>query len=154
MVKTKQREIKNCDIETFFPDLDPQQHTVMFFDGYCHLCSRSVDFVLKHDPGARFKFLPLQSLRAQKLIEQSGLPKELDSLVLLENKTLHIKSTAVLHIVKHLSGGWPLFFPLIVIPVFLRDAVYDWIARNRFSWFARLDICHLPTPENTSRFLG
>jgi predicted DCC family thiol-disulfide oxidoreductase YuxK len=77
----------------------------------------------------------------------------LDSIVLVEGDRTFRRSTAALRISRRLNGFWPLMYGFIVIPRFLRDAVYDWIAKNRYRWFGKADQCRLPTPELKGRFL-
>lgn len=88
-------------------------------------------------------------------MEKHGLePKaEPDSVLLIENGRVWQKSTASLRIARRLSGAWPLIYALIIIPRFLRDPVYDWVARNRYRWFGRDDSCMLPDPALRKRFL-
>lgn len=75
-----------------------------------------------------------------------------DSFTLLRNGRLYFKSRAALEVMKRLSGAWPLLYAGIIVPAPIRDAVYDWIARNRYRWFGRSDRCMLPAPEHRHRF--
>ena len=130
-----------------------QQHIILF-DGVCNLCNGFVQFVIKHDPEGRFKFAALQSEEAEKLLRNFNLPPlRPDSIILLENSKLYMESTAALRILKKLSGIWPALYAGIVLPAFLRNAVYKLIARNRYKWFGKQESCMLPTPELKSRFL-
>lgn len=135
---------------------------VVLFDGVCNLCNASVNFIIDRDPGGYFKFASLQSVEASRYIstcsqgrgESSGEEYDLlSSLVLYENGTCYRQSTAALRIARRLSGAWPLFYGLIVVPAPVRDALYSWVARNRYRWFGKLDTCRIPTPELRSRFL-
>lgn len=130
--------------------------SVVLFDGDCSFCNRSVQFILRRDPGKRFQFAPLQSSIAQRLLQQAGRRREdlPDSIVLLEQDRLYTKSTAALRIARGLRGLWPLASVFLVFPAFLRDAVYDLIARNRYRWFGRQQTCLIPTPEIRERFLS
>ncbi|MHB1222784.1 MAG: thiol-disulfide oxidoreductase DCC family protein [Gemmatimonadaceae bacterium] len=128
---------------------------VVLFDGVCNLCNASVLFVIDRDPGERFAFAPLQSAEAARLLVERGYAgAELSSVLLVEGERVHARSTAALRIARHLSGGWPLLSAFIVVPRFIRDAVYDWIGRNRYRWFGRQEACRIPTPELRSRFVG
>lgn len=127
---------------------------VVLFDGVCNLCNASVAFILRRDPKAYFRFASLQSRAAAKLLH--GRPEigtGLDSIVLLEDGACFTQSTAALRIARRLSGAWPLLYAFIVLPRFLRDPIYNWIARNRYRWFGRRDACMLPGPEIRDRFL-
>ncbi len=128
---------------------------VILFDGVCNLCNGSVNFVIERDPGGIFRFAPLQSDVARDLLSRAGLAaEELDSIVLIEGDEAWIESTAALRIASRLSGLWPLLAVFRIVPRFLRDAVYQWVARNRYRWFGRKEACMVPTPELRERFLA
>jgi predicted DCC family thiol-disulfide oxidoreductase YuxK len=126
-----------------------------FFDGQCVLCSRFVAFCLKRDPGGRLKFASAQSDLGQRVILALGLPGDtLDrTILLLEDGEVHSRSTAALRALRHLTGPARWLYPLILVPTFLRDPVYDVVARNRIRWFGRLDSCLVPTPQTRDRFI-
>jgi len=127
---------------------------VILFDGECNLCNGFVRFVLPRDPAGRFKFAPLQSPVGQEMLRGHALPTNaLSSVVLAEGDKVSTRSTAVLRILRGLKAPWPAVYALVLIPRPLRDAVYDWIARNRYRWFGQRDTCLIPTPENRRRFL-
>ncbi|MDO6429792.1 thiol-disulfide oxidoreductase DCC family protein [Flavitalea sp. BT771] len=126
----------------------------MLFDGVCHLCSSSVQFILKRDRRGIFRFASLQSEVGQSLLRHSGLPADqLDSFVLVENNKVYTRSAGALRVCRKLDGAWPLLSFFRIIPRPLRDAVYNWIARRRYRWFGKNDSCWLPSPEWKSRFL-
>ncbi len=128
---------------------------ILLFDGVCNLCDRSVQFIIQRDPQQHFQFAPLQSDIAKELLVQHGLdPQFLEGLVLIENNNAYTYSTAALRATRHLSGAWPLLYGFIVVPRFIRDAVYRWVARNRYRWMGQKDACALPTPEQQARFLA
>jgi predicted DCC family thiol-disulfide oxidoreductase YuxK len=127
----------------------------ILFDGVCNLCNRSVRFVLARDPGERFAFAALQSAKGRELLTRVGLAADArSSIVLVEGECSFEKSDAVLRIFAGLSGLWPIFALLRVVPRKLRDAVYDWIAANRYRWFGQRAECLVPTPEQRRRFLA
>jgi predicted DCC family thiol-disulfide oxidoreductase YuxK len=127
---------------------------VILFDGECNLCNGFVRFVLPRDSAGRFKFASLQSPFGQQLLSGHSLPTNtLDSVVLAEEGRVYSRSTAVLRILRHISGPWPLLYAFTLVPRPLRDAVYDFIGRNRYRWFGRRESCLMPTPENRNRFL-
>jgi predicted DCC family thiol-disulfide oxidoreductase YuxK len=129
-------------------------HAIILFDGVCNLCNASVNFVLDRDADGYFRFGALQSDEARLLLGQWEYPPDyLDSIVLIEDGQLYRESDAALRIARHLTGAWPLLYHLRWIPRFVRDAAYAWIARNRYRWFGRRDVCRIPTPELKSRFL-
>jgi predicted DCC family thiol-disulfide oxidoreductase YuxK len=127
---------------------------VILFDGVCNLCQGSVQFVLKHDTKQQFLYASLQSAIATELISAfQCTPSRTDSFVLIENGTMYTRSTAALRVCRRLNGGLPLLYSLMIIPAFIRDAVYDLVARNRYKWFGTSKECWLPTPELSARFL-
>jgi predicted DCC family thiol-disulfide oxidoreductase YuxK len=127
---------------------------LLLFDGVCTLCNASVDLVIRNDSKRRFRFASLQSEIGQRLLKEHGLSQsEFDSVLYLHNGVLHTKSGAALRIAAQLDGLWPMFAMFRVIPPFLRDAVYSWIARNRYAWFGKRETCRVPTAEEHSLFL-
>jgi predicted DCC family thiol-disulfide oxidoreductase YuxK len=129
-------------------------HALVLFDGVCNLCNGAVNFIIDHDPDGYFRFAPLQSDVAQEHL--AGTPAAgttLDTIVLVEDGTPYMRSTAALRIARRLTAPWPLLALFLAVPRPLRDAVYNWIARNRYDWFGQRDQCRLPTPELKARFL-
>lgn len=126
---------------------------IIFFDGVCNLCNASVMFVIKRDKKNYFQFASLQSDFACKNLP-SGLTggTDMPSLVLVDGKTL-TRSSAALTIAKHLSGLWPVLYFLMIIPPFIRHAVYNFIARNRYRWFGKQEQCMIPSKELKARFI-
>ena len=132
----------------------PTPFSLILFDGYCNLCSGTVQFILKHDRKAKFCFASLQSENGKALLQKHQLPTDsFGTFVLVENNTVFTKSTAALRIVKSLSGMWPLLYVAIIIPRFLRDAIYNLVARNRYKWFGWRDSCWMPDSKWKDRFI-
>ncbi|MBC7425433.1 MAG: thiol-disulfide oxidoreductase DCC family protein [Bacteroidia bacterium] len=129
-------------------------HPVILFDGVFNLCNSSVQFVIKHDKKAVFHFTALQSEEGKKLIANFGKTSALDSILLVENGKIYSESTAALRIAKRLGFPVNWLYGLIIVPAFLRNQVYKFIARNRYKWFGKQESCMLPTPELKSRFLS
>ena len=130
-------------------------YPVILFDGVCNLCNSSVQFIITRDPKAQFRFASLQSKYGQQQMIQFNLPtSELNSVLLIKDGKLYQKSSAALLIARMLTGAWPLMFVFIIVPPFIRNAVYDFIARNRYKWFGKKDECMIPTPELKSRFIN
>ncbi len=131
------------------------QKPIILFDGVCNLCNNSVQFVIKHDTSNKFMFAALQSIKGQILLQQYNLPQQgFNSFVLLQNEKVFLKSTAALNVVKQLNGPVKLLYGFIIVPAFIRNAVYNFIARNRYKWFGKKDSCIIPTPALQSRFLN
>jgi len=134
--------------------MNKDNQAIILFDGVCNLCNGSVNFIIDRDRQSYFKFASLQSDEAASLLMTHALPaNKLDSIVLIEGGRPYFRSTAALRVARKLSGGWPLFYIFMVIPPFIRNAIYNLIARNRYKWFGKSDTCRIPTPELKSRFL-
>lgn len=133
----------------------PEQQTiVILFDGVCNLCNGFVNFLIDRDVDNRFKFASLQSDFGENFLLENNLQTDdYQSVIVLENEKLFTKSTAIFKIIEHLpKWRWLRFFKFLPTP-FL-DAIYGFIARNRYRIFGERDSCRLPTPELRSRFLG
>ena len=127
----------------------------VLFDGVCNFCNSSVNFIIARDPEGRFRFAPLQSSFAEKLLSEKGIDREAnDSVMLVEDGTVYMYSTAALRIAKNLSGLWPAFFVFIIIPRPVRDYFYKLFAKNRYRLFGKKDQCMIPTPEIRERFIA
>ena len=129
---------------------------VILFDGVCNLCNASVNFVIKRDRHDRFRYASLQSEIGKRLLEERHIDSnQVDSIVLIEPGVAYfLKSDAALEIANEL--GWPwkaLYLFNYILPVQLRNNVYDLIARNRYRWFGKKDQCMIPTPSLRSKFL-
>lgn len=131
---------------------------VVLFDGVCNLCNGFVQFVIERDPGASFKFASLQSTAAAALVKEHGggasIAAAPESILLFEGPRFYSQSTAVLRAMRRLTFPWNLAYAFVIVPKPIRDALYAWIARNRYRWFGKRDVCMAPTPELRSRFLN
>lgn len=129
-------------------------HPIVIFDGVCNYCSSVVAFIIKRDDRGIFRFAPFQSESAKSLLEEYGVRENyLDSFILIEGGELYTKSEAALRLWRRLGGLWSLTYAFIAVPAPVRDAVYDFIARNRYKWFGKKDECMIPGPEVRERFL-
>ena len=127
---------------------------IILFDGVCNFCNYWVTFAIKRDRKNKLKFTPLQGETAKKLLPQFHInPSSLSSVIFIDNGKAYTQSSAAIQICKHLDGGWKLFYALIIIPKFMRDGLYNIIARNRYKWFGKKESCMIPTPELKERFL-
>lgn len=127
---------------------------IILFDGVCNLCNRAVRFVIRHDPAARFHFAPLQSETGQRLLREAGMTGELpDSVVYLRDGRPYFRSSAILHILRDIGGGWRVLYGFIIIPPFIRDAVYRLLAFVRLRVGGKHNSCALPTSTDRARFL-
>ena len=114
-----------------------------------------MQFVIVRDPAARFHFAALQSDAAAALLRDCGVTAPLpDSIVLVEDGRVFVRSGAALRILRRLRFPWPLLYGLVIVPRVIRDRVYDVVAAHRYRWFGRRESCMLPTPELSKRFLA
>lgn len=128
--------------------------SVILFDGVCNLCNASINFIIKHDKNEHFVFASLQSDAAKEILLHFPAKKnKLDSILLIENEIIYDKSTAALLISRKLSGGFKFLYAFRILPKFIRDALYNLIAKNRYHWFGKKETCMLPSLEIKKRFL-
>lgn len=125
---------------------------IVFFDGVCGLCNRSVDFLLWIDKKRKLRFTPIQGETAQ-----THLPPDrrdnLDTIIFLCNGRLYFRSDAILMILRTLGGFWSVFVLGYLMPRGIRNWLYDRIASNRYRWFGKKDTCRLPTLQERASFL-
>lgn len=127
---------------------------VILFDGVCNLCNRSVNFIIDRDATGLFRFASLQSSAGRDLTSRFGLEADQQqTLILVEGDRCYTRSTAALRIASKLRGPWKALYLLIVVPKPIRDGIYNWVSRNRYTWFGRSETCRIPTPELRRRFL-
>lgn len=133
---------------------DSRDNPIILFDGVCKFCHASIQFVIRRDQHLHFRFCPLQSPKGQQLAIEHGIGNPgLTSIILLDNNHIYRKSSAALRIARKLAVPWPILYVFIVIPPFIRDAVYDFIGNHRYQWFGKFDQCMIPDDETRERFL-
>lgn len=126
---------------------------VILFDGVCNLCSSSVQFILKRDKQKKFRFASLQSAYGQKILNQFNLPQDnFNSFILYQDGKIFSKSTGALKMFLQLNG-WKWIKIFWLVPKFIRDAIYNLIAKNRYKWFGKKEECWVPTADLRERFL-
>ncbi|MDT2046559.1 DCC1-like thiol-disulfide oxidoreductase family protein [Priestia flexa] len=126
--------------------------SIIFFDGDCHMCNQTILFIMNHDPKVTFYFASLQSSFAEKMRTNHRIPQEYKSIVLLQNELIYTESTAILRIVKELTGPIKYAYAFILVPRRFRDKVYDYVAKRRYK-LMKNKACRLPTAEEKNRFL-
>lgn len=128
---------------------------IILFDGICNLCNGAVQFIIRHDSKKQFMFASLQSDEGQKCLGQFNLPKnDLNSFILIDKEKVFTRSSGALRVLKKLNGLWPLLYAFIIIPTFIRDNIYNGVAKNRYKWFGKKAECMIPTSELKARFLN
>jgi predicted DCC family thiol-disulfide oxidoreductase YuxK len=123
---------------------------VIFFDGVCGLCNKFVDFLIVRDKKHIFLFAPLQGVTAKQMLPPIA---DMESVIFLETSGLSDKSTAAIRILIYLGGIWILAGIFLAVPKFIRDPIYNVIAKNRYKMFGKKESCRIPTPEERARFL-
>ncbi|WP_282111722.1 thiol-disulfide oxidoreductase DCC family protein [Maribacter stanieri] len=128
---------------------------IILFDGVCNLCNNTVQFVIKRDVNDIFRFTPLQSDTAKKLLHERNIDiDDIDSIILIEpNVAYYTKSTAALEIGKELKGYDGLSVILLWLPESFRNIVYDYVAKNRYKWYGKKESCMIPTQELKNKFI-
>jgi predicted DCC family thiol-disulfide oxidoreductase YuxK len=127
---------------------------IVLFDGVCNLCSGSVQFIIRRDRVGKFKFASLQSSRGRELCAANGIdPDDLSTMVYLDTSTACTQSDAVLRIARELSFPARLASIFLIVPRFIRDPCYMFVAKRRYNWFGKKETCWLPSPEIAGRFL-
>ncbi len=135
-------------------DTTEYEHPIILFDGVCNLCTTSVQFIIRNDKKHHFRFASQQSDIGIALLTKYHIDvNKTDSLVLIDQSKVYQQSTAALRIARQLSNGWSLMYIFIIVPTFIRNPIYDFIASNRYKWFGKKTECWVPTPALKSLFL-
>ena len=131
----------------------PENKKIILFDGVCNLCNSSVQFVIQHDEKDIFRFVALESEVGKAIVQHIGIDiTKTDSIILYEpGNAYYYKSTAALKIAKSLGGFWPIVCVFTIVPILIRDFVYDYIAKNRYKWYGKKESCMIPTLELKSK---
>ncbi len=131
---------------------------LVLFDGECNLCNGVVQFLIRNDPSAeRFRFAAQQSATGQSLLKKAGFDvngETADTMLAFTKNRLFTHSDAALEIARSLPAPYSLVYVGKILPRFLRDALYRFVAKNRYKWFGKRDQCMMPTPELKARFLS
>lgn len=131
----------------------PKDKTLILFDGYCNLCNAAVVFILKRDKKEKFYFASLSWPIALEIKKKHPAFAHTDSILVYQNGKVYDQSSAALKIAGGLRGLWPLLGIFWIVPKFLRDALYRFIAKNRYKWFGKRDTCMIPNKDVSHRFL-
>lgn len=133
----------------------PEYKKIILFDGVCNLCDASVQFIIKNDKDDVFRFVAIQSELGQKIIKYLGIDtSKTDSIILYEpGIAYYFKAEAALRIAKELRSWHSILYIFIHIPNFIKNGVYDFIAKNRYKWYGKKEACLIPTPELKAKFL-
>jgi predicted DCC family thiol-disulfide oxidoreductase YuxK len=131
------------------------QDKIILYDGVCNYCNDKVNFIIKNDTNDSFRFVALQSEIGQKIVTYLGIDKTIDSIILYEpGYAYFIKSEAVFRVIKHLSSSVKLLLLFNFIPTNIKNLLYDYIAKNRYKWYGKMEVCMIPLDEVTSKFIA
>jgi predicted DCC family thiol-disulfide oxidoreductase YuxK len=138
------------------------EHLIVLFDGVCNLCNASVAWLIRRDGRGVLRFAALQSEEGREVLRRAGWAEaridagaaEPESIVVVDGGRAWERSDAALVVAGRLGLPWSLARVGWVVPRFVRDWVYRWVARNRYRWFGRREACMVPTGEVMGRFLG
>lgn len=134
--------------------MPPESKHIVFFDGECNLCNSSVQRIIRNDKKSIFFFAPLQGDYAKNFLAEFGVdPQKLNTILYFNGEKVYSKSGAVLRIAGKLKFPYPLLYPFLLVPGFIRNAVYDYVGKNRYKWYGKRDSCMIPDKELLSRFL-
>ncbi len=132
-----------------------ENQSVILFDGVCNFCNYWVNFIIKHDKQAIFKFASLQSEAGKIMSLKYKIdPSKVDSVILIENNQAYIYSDAAIKIAYQLNSFKWIYFLGKMTPRIIRDFIYKFVAKNRYNWFGKKSSCMIPTPELKNRFLN
>lgn len=133
----------------------PENASIIVFDGVCVLCSRWVDFILRHDGAGRFKLAAMQGTHGRALLVSHGLsPNDPSSLLLVQDGRGYTDTDAIIRVLRDFGASWRLLGILLkLVPRGIRDPLYRWLARNRYRLFGQRLQCRLPDPAQAWRFL-
>ncbi len=135
--------------------MEGEDHPVVLFDGVCNFCNGAVQFIIRHDPKAVFRFAAYQSEAGSALALRHGIdPRTLETFALVDRGRALLRSDAAIAVSGHLGGLWRAAALFKVIPRPLRDAVYHFVAANRYRWFGKKESCMVPGADVRRRFLG
>lgn len=138
------------DIDNF-----PKNKKIILFDGVCNLCDATVQFIIKRDVKDVFRFVAIQSDLGQEIVRHIGVDtSKTDSIILYEpGQAYYYKAAAAFKIAKAMGGIFSLIHAFSMVPEWLSNSVYDWVARNRYKWYGKKNECMIPTPEMKAKFL-
>lgn len=126
--------------------------SIVIFDGECNFCNATIQFILKHEKKSELLFCSLQSETGKEIQDFFKL-SDAASVLLIEKNNIYTKSTAALKITTYLRGGLPLLYFFIIVPLFIRNSIYNYIAKNRYKWFGKRDTCMTPNNQIKHRFI-
>lgn len=127
---------------------------IALIDGQCVMCNSISQWFIERDAADIFRFASLQSSVGKRLLREGGMrDTSIDTFVLIDGGCYYTRSTAALRALRRLGGKWRLLYAFRIVPRFIRDAAYRYIANRRYRWFGKKESCPIPTPQLRSKFL-
>ncbi len=133
--------------------MNVEDQKIILFDGVCNYCNAMVNLAIRTDKKAAIKFATLQSETGRHLKSKYDIPPEIDSVIFIENGKVHTYSDAAIRTARYFRWPAKMIYGLIIIPKFIREPIYKWIAKNRYKWFGKREECMVPTQDARERFL-
>jgi len=126
---------------------------IILFDGVCNLCGNMVSFLIKYDKNNIFHFAALQTKAGERIMQEYLILNDRKSIILIKDGVVFYKSDAIIEIAKQITG-WPSILKYgYLCPKFLRDGIYDLIAKNRYYLFGKKETCSIPSEKDSKRFI-
>jgi len=127
---------------------------IILFDGICNMCNNTVDFLIRIDKNKKLQFASLQSDYAKEKLREINFSTNINSLIFIRNNNPYFYSDATAYILIEVGGFYKLLGKLILLfPKFIRDSVYKFIAKHRYQWFGKRNVCRVPNAEERKMFL-
>jgi len=126
---------------------------ILFYDGVCNLCNWGVDFVLKHEKDQAILFASIQSHSAQTYLRNTWGITHMESVIFIKSGKVYDSSDVIMQVANHLKMPYRFLNYFKVVPTFIRDGLYQWVAKKRYSLFGKKSDCRLPTAQEKYRFI-
>ena len=127
---------------------------IILFDGVCNLCNGVVRFIIRNDKKGRFRFASLQSDKGKILLKKHGMVEnQMNTIVYIRTDMVYVQSDAAMEIAKDLGYPWKILYGFVILPGFIRDGIYNLIARNRYRIFGKKESCMVADESVKWRFL-
>jgi len=131
-----------------------EEYDIILFDGVCNLCNNLIRFIIRFDNRQTFRFVSLQSDKGKLLLKARGISDiNINSIIYFNKERVFFKSDAALNILYNMGYPWRLLYAFIIFPLFVRDGIYNLIARNRYLIFGQKNECMIPDDKIKGRFL-
>lgn len=125
-----------------------EDNNIIFFDGVCNYCNGFIRFLIRNDPKENLKFSSIQSTFAKRVFKQESIKNELSTIIFIEGKRIFYRSNAIIEILKKSNSKLRVLgFIIKIVPFFIREYVYEFVAKNRYSIFGKSEECIVPDKE-------